>query len=201
MEDRQSHPRAFRVDHGLSSGPHHSLEPGGMQQISENGARPVARLGGHTAPPLRRLGALVFQPHHTEPLYWASLRAPTRIAGCAWGHRPQDTRWKNVPSELRCTSSPNSLNPKEHHPGPGSGNHPSHRTHPPTISFSLWTVVAEHTSKTPGRSLGSGREWMHPHSTDELSAQVALLQSPILSAAARPYRFDQAIARPTTTMN
>jgi len=47
----------------------------------------------------------------------------------------------------------------------------------PTISFSLWTVFAEHTSKTPGSSLSSCRERMHPQSTDGLSAQVALLQS------------------------
>jgi hypothetical protein len=46
-----------------------------------------------------------------------------------------------------------------------------------TISFSLCPVVAEHTRKTPGSSINSCRERMHPQSTDGLSAQVALLQS------------------------
>jgi len=72
---------------------------------------------------------------------------------------------------------------------------------PSTISFSLWTVFAEHTQKTPGSSSGSCRERMHPQSTDGLSAQVALLQSPILSAAGAPYRFDNAATEQTKTMN
>ena len=58
------------------------------QRISENGARPVSALGEGNPPPLGRLGALVFQPNNAEPLYWASLRAPTRIAGCALGYGP-----------------------------------------------------------------------------------------------------------------
>jgi hypothetical protein len=70
-----------------------------------------------------------------------------------------------------------------------------------TISFSLWTVFAEHSSKTPGSSIGSCRERMHPQSTDGLSAQVALLQSPILSAAGARYRFFNAVAKQTKTMN
>jgi len=59
-------------------------------------------------------------------------------------------------------------------------------TNPRTISFSLWTVLAEHSPKTPGSSKDSCRERMHPQSTDGLSAQVALLQSLILSAAGTP---------------
>jgi hypothetical protein len=70
-----------------------------------------------------------------------------------------------------------------------------------TISFSLWAVVAEHASGTPGSSTSSCRERMHPQSTDGLSAQVALLQSPILSAAEAQYRFDNATAKQTKTMN
>ena len=69
------------------------------------------------------------------------------------------------------------------------------------ISFSLWAVFAEHAKETPGSSVGSCRERMHPQSTDGLSAQVALLQSPILSAAGAPYRFDNTAAKQTTTMN
>jgi hypothetical protein len=44
-------------------------------------------------------------------------------------------------------------------------------------------VFAEPTPKTPGSSINSCRERMPPQSTDGLSAQVALLQSLILSAA------------------
>jgi hypothetical protein len=171
-----------------------------MQRLSENGARPVIKLGGLQAPPLFRWGALVFQPNNSEPLYWASRSAPTRIAGCALGHRPTDTRWENVSPERRSASG---FAP----PGPWAP------TAPPwpranqggdaargTISFSLWTVVAKHAQKTPGSSSGSCRERMHPQSTDELSAQGALLQSPILSAAGTRYHFNNPIARPTKTM-
>jgi hypothetical protein len=56
-------------------------------------------------------------------------------------------------------------------------------------------VFAEHSSKTPGSSIGSCRERMHPQSTDGLSAQVALLQSPILSAARARYRCFNAVAK------
>jgi hypothetical protein len=69
-----------------------------------------------------------------------------------------------------------------------------------TISFSLWAVFAEHSRETPGSSTGSCRERMHPQSTDGLSARVALLQSPILSAAGAQYRFDNAAAKQTKTM-
>jgi hypothetical protein len=167
-----------------------------MQRLSENGARPVATLGRLKALPGFRLGALVFQPNKTEPLYWASLWAPTRIAGCALGDRLTDTRWENVPSERRSASG---LAPG----GPTKPKVPLLPGEPPDtspISFSLCPVVAEHTRKTPGSSTSSCRERMHPQSTDELSAQVALLQSLILSAAPILYRFDHRIARQTRTM-
>jgi hypothetical protein len=70
-----------------------------------------------------------------------------------------------------------------------------------TISFSLWAVVAEHASGTPGSSTSSCRERMHPQSTDGLSAQVALLQSPILSAAGAQYHFNNALTKQRKTMN
>jgi len=167
-----------------------------MKRLSENGARPVATLGGLKALPCFRLGALVFQPNDTEPLYWASLWAPTRIAGCALGHRPIDTRWENVSSERRSASWFTPSGPTRLKAPPV----PCEPTDSSTISFSLWTVVAEHTRKTPGSSIRSCRERMHPPSTDGLSAQVALLQSLILSAVAIPYRFDHSIARQTRTM-
>lgn len=167
-----------------------------MQQLSENGARPVATLGRLKALPGFRLGALVFQPNHTEPLYWASLWAPTRIAGCALGDRPTDTRWENVPSERRSASRLTPAGPTLPKVPPLPGDPPD----PSPISFSLGPVVAEHTRKTPGSSTSSCRERMHPQSTDGLSAQVALLQSPILSAAAKPYPFHHRIARQTRTM-
>ena len=70
-----------------------------------------------------------------------------------------------------------------------------------TMSLSLWTVVAEHSngnSRPQNLKPGVG---MHPQSTDELSAQVALLQSPILSAARASYAAPNALARqqPSTT--
>jgi len=171
-----------------------------MQRFSENGARPVVRLGGLTAQPLRRLGALVFRPHITEPLYWASRSAPTRIAGCAWGPRRDDTRWKNVPSEYRCPSRRHGRRPQDPPASPGPRNEPGHAPTPNGFSFSLWTVFAEPTRKTPGRSLRSGQERLSPQSTGGLSAQVALLQSPILSAAALPYCGGDSPARSTRTM-
>src|SRR5512135_677709 len=110
-----------------------------MQRLSENGARPVTTLGRLKALPGLRLGALVFQPHKTEPLYWASRWAPTRIAGCALGDCPTDTRWENVsperrsarwwtlppPTRLKALSVPWGLIDR------------------PTISFSLWTRGCE----------------------------------------------------------
>ena len=56
-----------------------------------------------------------------------------------------------------------------------------------TMSFSLWTVVAEHSngnSRPQNLKPGVG---MHPQSTDELSAPVALLQRRILSAVQSLY--------------
>jgi hypothetical protein len=70
-----------------------------------------------------------------------------------------------------------------------------------TISLSLGTVFAEPSRETPGSRTGFCRERMHPQSTDGLSAQVALLHSPILSAAGAQYRFDNAATKQTYTMN
>ena len=56
-----------------------------------------------------------------------------------------------------------------------------------TMSFSLSAVVAEHShgnSRPQNLKPGVG---MHPQSTDELSAPVALLQSRTLSAATLDY--------------
>jgi hypothetical protein len=167
-----------------------------MKRLSENGARPVATLGGLKTSPGFRLGALVFQLNNTDSLYWASLSAPTRIAGCALGHCLTDTRWENVSPERRSANWFTSSGPTK----PKALSVPWEPTDNRTISFSLWTVLAELTRKTPGSSINSCRERMHPQSTDGLSAQVALLQSPILSAAPKHYHFPYALAKPTKTM-
>ena len=112
------------------------------------------------------------------------------------GPLPIDTRWENVSPERRSANWFTSSGPTKLKAPPL----PSEPTDNSTISFSLWTVFAEHTQKTPGSSSGSCRERMHPQSTDELSAQVALLQSPILSAAETPYRSDNDLASQTKTM-
>src|SRR3974390_63063 len=195
MEDRPGQGRATGLGHELRSRPPPQEHPA-MQRLSENGARPVATLGRLIALPGLRLGALVFQPHKTEPLYWASRWAPTRIAGCALGDCPTDTRWENVSPERRSASWLTLTDPTR----PKVLSLPGELNDRRTISFSLWTVVAEHTPKTPGSSLSSCRERMHPPSTDGLSAQVALLQSLILSAVAIPYSLNHNLARQTRTM-
>jgi hypothetical protein len=167
-----------------------------MKRFSENGARPVHALGGLNTPPLGRLGALVFQPHNSDTLYWASLRAPTRIVGCALGFCPGDTGWENVYPEKRFARGLDGSGPT----GRRAWKRSERLRRPNTISFSLWAVVAQHIGETPGRSSGHSRERMHPQSTGGPSAQVALLQSPILSAAGAPYRFDNTLARQTKTM-
>jgi len=162
-----------------------------MKRFSENGARPVTALGGLNTPPFGRLGALVFQPHNSDTLYWASLRAWTRIVGCASGFCPADTGWENVYPEKRWARWSDGSGPKGRKALGRSGRLRRQNT----ISLSLWAVLAEHTRETPGRSSGHSRERMHPQSTDGLSAQVALLQSPILSAARPDYPPDRALAR------
>jgi hypothetical protein len=107
-----------------------------------------------------------------------------------------DTRWENVSPERRSANWFTSSGPTKLKAPPV----PSKPTDNSTISFSLWTVFAEHTRKTPGSSLNSCRERMHPQSTDGLSAQVALLQSPILSAVATDYPFDNTVTSKTKTM-
>jgi hypothetical protein len=168
-----------------------------MKRFSENGARPVSALGGLNTPPLGRLGALVFQPHNSDTLYWASLRAWTRIVGCALGCWPTDTGWENVYPEKRLARRLDGSGPT----GRRALRRSERLRRPSTISFSLWTVLAKHTRETPGRSPSHSRERMHPQSTDGPSAQVALLQSPILSAAESGYRANRAQARPNHKNN
>ena len=165
-----------------------------MKRFSENGARPVSALGGLNTPPFGRLGALVFQPHNSDTLYWASLRAQTRIVGCALGFRPFDTDWENVYPEKRLARRLDGSGPSS----PRALGKSERLRRQSTISFSLWAVFAEHTQETPGHSPGRSRERMHPQSTGGLSAQVALLQSLILSAAGTGYPTDCDLARPST---
>lgn len=162
-----------------------------MKRFSENGARPVHALGGLNTPPFGRLGALVFQPHNSDTLYWASLRAPTRIVGCALGFCPGDTGWENVYPEKRFARGLDGSDPT----GPKTQRRSERRHRPNAISFSLWAVVAQPIRVTPGRSSGHSRERMHPQSTGGPSAQVALLQSPILSAAGADCRANRVPTR------
>ena len=201
MEDGPGQRGAARLGHGLVAPPQNPLDETSMKRFSENGARPVSALGGLNTQPFGRLGALVFQPHNSEPLYWASLWAPTRIAGCAWGDCPTDTRWENVSPERRFTNSLNHADSRDRRTPPVRIENNGGCAARITISFSLWAVFAENTGKTPGSSTSSRRERMHPQSTDGLSARVALLQSPILSAAGAQYRFDNAAAKQTITMH
>jgi len=162
-----------------------------MKRFSENGARPVHALGGLNTPPFGRLGALVFQPHNSDTLYWASLRAWTRIVGCALGFCPGDTGWENVYPEKRLARGLDGSGPTARR----AWRRSQRLRRPSTISFSLWAVVAQHIRETPGRSSGHSRERMHPQSTGGPSAQVALLQSPILSAAGADYRANRVPTR------
>ena len=197
MEDRQSHPGAVGLGQGLRRRSSSNLPAPNMKRISENGARPVLALGGLNTPPFGRLGALVFQPYNSESLGWASREAPTRIAGCAWAKNPLTSTGKTFPSERRSPRRPGHSNPGiaplAAPPAEISGGFAARKR----ISFSLWAVVAQCIRETPGRSPGHSRERMHPQSTGELSAQVARLQSLILSAAGAPYPFDNTAARKT----
>ena len=142
--------------------------------------------GGLTGQPFCRLGALVFQLNNSDKLCWASPWAPTRIAGCAlslWADcHPLGKRFRR--KTHRSLAEP--------HPKNNGGCAATI-----TISFSLGAVFAEHSKRTPGSGLSHHRERMHPQSTDELSAQVALLQSPILSAVKTTCHFPSAAARRT----
>jgi hypothetical protein len=142
--------------------------------------------GGLTGQPLCRLGALVFQLNNSDKLYWASPWAPTRIAGCALSLRADCH-----PLERRSLRKTHGSLAEQHTKNNGGCAATI------TISFSLGTVFAEPSQRTPGSGLSHRRERMHPQSTDELSAQVALLQSPILSAVKTSYHFPSAATRRT----
>src|SRR5574342_879960 len=77
-----------------------------MKRISENGARPVSALGEPPAQPFGRLGTLVFQSLTRIRLCWASLRAQTRIAGCAQVTLLPTPAGKTFSSENRCLPVP-----------------------------------------------------------------------------------------------
>ena len=125
--------------------------------------------GEPTAQPLCRLGALVFQLNNSDKLYWASPWASTRIAGCALSplnYHPLEKRFSQK------IGSP--LAPKPNDGGCADSY---------WISFSLYSVFAEQASKLLARAGSPRKERVHPQPTGGLSAQVALLQSPILSGA------------------
>ena len=106
VENRQDHgPAAGLGDDQLKRPPGSTLLLGTMKRISENGARPVSALGEPLAQPFGRLGALVFQPITRIRLCWASLRAQTRIAGCAQVKLLPTPAGKTFSSENRCPIS------------------------------------------------------------------------------------------------
>jgi hypothetical protein len=95
-------------------------------------------LGELKTQPFGRLGALVFQPDNSDKLYWASLWAQTRIAGCALSRWP-----KCHPLEkrfLRKMGSQLAENQAQNNGGCADRK---------AISFSLLTVFAEHSKVTP----------------------------------------------------
>jgi hypothetical protein len=98
-------------------------------------------LGELTTQPFGRLGALVFQFNNSDKLYWASLRAPTRIAGCALSLWPDCHRLEK--RCLRKRRSPLAENPSQSNGGCADTS---------TISFSLCAVFAEQDQRTPGGS-------------------------------------------------
>jgi hypothetical protein len=115
-----------------------------MKRFSENGARPVSVPGEWNPQPFGRLGALVFQPNNSDTLYWASLWAPTRIAGCALGSWLTGTCWENVDSEKRLACGRGRSGPMDPTPPPRRFENNGGCADSLTISFSLWTVVAKH---------------------------------------------------------
>jgi len=184
MEDRQNHPAGARLGDELRRRPpKQQRDQTDMKRFSENGARPVFALGEPPAQPLGRLGALVFQPHNSESLYWAGLSAQTRIAGCAWAKSPATSAGKTFPSEKRSSGWLVHPHPRRRKICAWRSENSVGFVKRNWISFSLWTGLADYPRETPGSGPSLCRERLHPQSTGGLSAQVALLQSPILSAA------------------
>ena len=135
------------------------------------GKRRATRMvpGGLKTQPFGRLGPLVFQLNNSDKLCWASLRAPTRIAGCALSLRPN-----SHPLGRRFPEK--SLNSQQL---PGAIMSASPKYLRSVFRFVPWL---RSNPKNPDGRLRHRRDRIHPQSTDELSAQVALLlQSPILS--------------------
>jgi hypothetical protein len=120
-----------------------------MQQFFGKRRATRRALGGLNTPPLGRLGALVFRLNFSDKLYWASLRAPTRIAGCALS-----PRLDCHPLEKRC------LRKIRCSPAPGPALPLSGFAENQTISFPLSTVIAGRPPKNsrPGvrTTAGSG---------------------------------------------
>ena len=103
-------------------------------------------LGELTVQPFGRLGALVFQLNNSDKLYWASLWAPTRIAGCALSFWPDcHPLGKRFPRK-----SPPQLAERFLNFGGCAGKS--------TSSFSLCAVVAKYSREALGTSLSCCRE-------------------------------------------
>jgi hypothetical protein len=142
-----------------------------MKRFLENGARPVTALGGLETQPFGRLGALVFQLNNSDKLYWASLRAPTRIAGCALSYGSLTPAGKTFRPKI-ATFNPQRKTIKRMAASPKDGR----------SVFRFRLRLQSNPKRTPGSGRRHCLEGMHPQSAEKLSAQVALLQSLILSA-------------------
>jgi len=136
------------------------------------GKRRATRMvpGGLKTQPFGRLGPLVFQLNNSDKLCWASLRAPTRIAGCALSLRPNShplgRRFPRKISKLAAAPRCNNGGFAEIF----------------TISFRFVPWLRSNPKNPDGR-LRHRRDRIHPQSTDELSAQLHCCRALPLSRA------------------
>ena len=143
------------------------------------GKRRATRMvpGGLKTQPFGRLGPLVFQLNNSDKLCWASLRAPTRIAGCALSLRPNShplgRRFPRKISKLAAAPRCNNVGFAEIF----------------TISFSLCPMVAQQSKKS--------RRPLAPSPGSDSSAIHGRAKRSGCTAAAEPYPLSRASSLPT----
>jgi hypothetical protein len=120
-------------------------------------------LGELSTPPLGRLGALVFRLNNSDKLYWASLRAPTRIAGCAL------SLWLNC----------HRLGKRFLRISPNSAREDMPSNDRMTISFSLCAVIAGGISRHVARAQCRERDASAIHERTERSGCTAAEPYPL----------------------
>jgi len=136
-------------------------------------------LGGLNTQPFGRLGALVFRLNNSDKLYWASLRAPTRIAGCALSLGPTATRWENVSSERRSASCFDYAGRQRRRHRRWIVEMNGGCADRMTISFSLCAVFAEYSKRTPGNPRLPGADASAIHGRTERSGCTAAEPYPL----------------------